>query len=128
MKVLLDTHTFLWWITDDPQLSPRARKIISDGENELFLSAASGWEIAIKAKLKRLKLPGEVERFIAEQLALNAIESLPVEMSHALHVYAISDHHRDPFDHLLVAQAKLENLHFLTADQQMSKYGVKILW
>lgn len=128
MKVLLDTHAFLWWITDDPQLSARAREIISDGKNELFLSAASGWEIAIKTKLKRLKLPGKVERFIGEQLALNAIESLPVQMSHALHVYAIPDHHRDPFDRLLAAQVKLENLHFLTADRQMSKYGIKVLW
>lgn len=128
MKVLLDTHAFLWWITDDPQLSARAREIISDGKNELFLSAASGWEIAIKAKLKRLKLPGEAERFIGEQLTLNAIESLPVQMSHALHVYAIPDHHRDPFDRLLAAQVKLENLHFLTSDRQMSKYGIKVLW
>jgi len=128
MKVLLDTHAFLWWITDDPQLSARAREVISDGENELFLSAASGWEIAIKAKLKRLKLPGEVERFIGEQLALNAIQSLPVKMSHALHFYTIPDHHRDPFDRLLAAQVKMENLHILTADNQMSKYGIKVLW
>jgi len=128
MKVLLVTHAFLWWITDDPQLSARAREVISDGENELFLSAASGWEIAIKAKLKRLKLPGEVERFIGEQLALNAIQSLSVKMSHALHVYTIPDHHRDPFDRLLAAQVKMENLHFLTADKQMSKYGIKVIW
>jgi PIN domain nuclease of toxin-antitoxin system len=63
MRALLDTHTFLWWITDDPRLSPRVRKIIGDGENELFLSAASGWEMAIKAKLGRLQLPDNLERF-----------------------------------------------------------------
>lgn len=128
MRALLDTHTFLWWITDDPRLSPRVRKIMSDGGNELFLSAASGWEMAIKAKLGRLQLPGDLERFISEQLALNAIESLPVEMSHALHVYKLPDHHRDPFDRMLIAQAQLENLPILTADSQISRYPVKVIW
>jgi PIN domain nuclease of toxin-antitoxin system len=128
MRALLDTPTFLWWITDDPRLSPRVRKIMSDGGNELFLSAASGWEMAIKAKLGRLQLPGDLERFISEQLALNAIESLPVEMSHALHVYKLPDHHRDPFDRMLIAQAQLENLPILTADPQISRYPVEVIW
>jgi len=128
MRALLDTHTFLWLITDDPRLSPRVRKIMSDGGNELFLSAASGWEMAIKAKLGRLQLPGDLERFISEQLALNAIESLPVEMSHALNVYKLPDHHRDPFDRMLIAQARLENLPILTADSQISRYPVKVIW
>ena len=81
MKALLDTHVFLWWITDDPRLSPRAREIIADGANVLFLSAASGWEIAIKTKLGRLRLPDKPERFILKQLESNAIEVLPVQMS-----------------------------------------------
>lgn len=124
----MDTHTFLWWITDDPRLSPRVRKIIGDGENELFLSAASGWEMAIKAKLGRLKLPDNPERFIPEQLALNAIRSLPIQMSHALHVYTLPDYHRDPFDRLLVAQSRLEGLPILTADPQIAQYPVKTIW
>jgi len=128
MKVLLDTHVFLWWITDDPRLSSRAREIIADGANEVFLSAASGWEIAIKAKLGRLRLPDVPERFIPEQLRLNAIETLPVQMSHALHVYKLPDHHRDPFDRLLIAQAQLEKLPVLTADPQISRYPVKVIW
>lgn len=128
MRALLDTHTFLWWITDDPRLSPRVRKIIGDGENELFLSAASGWEMAIKAKLGRLKLPDNLERFIPEQLALNAIRSLPIQMSHALHVYTLPDYHRDPFDRLLVAQSRLEGLPILTADPQIAQYPVKTIW
>jgi PIN domain nuclease of toxin-antitoxin system len=82
MKALLDTHTFLWWITDDPQLSSTARKIIGDGENELFLSAASGWEIAIKARLGKLQVPDNLELFMADQLAANDINVLPVQMSH----------------------------------------------
>ena len=128
MRVLLNTHVFLWWITDDPRLSPRAREIIADGRNRLFLSAASGWEIAIKAKLGRLQLPDEPEHFIPEQLELNAIEALPVQMVHALHVYRLPDHHRDPFDRLLVAQAPLEKLPILTADPQIARYPVKVIW
>ena len=128
MKVLLDTHVFLWWITDDPRLSPRARGIIADGANVAFLSAASGWEIAIKAKLGRLRLPDNPEHFILKQLELNAIEVLPVQMSHALHVYALPYHHRDPFDRLLIAQAQLEKLPILTADPQISRYLVEVIW
>ncbi|MEW5898594.1 MAG: type II toxin-antitoxin system VapC family toxin, partial [Bacillota bacterium] len=72
MRALLDTHVFLWWIADDPQLSPHARKIISSGENKLYLSAASGWEMAIKARLGKLHLPNNLESFVSEQLAINA--------------------------------------------------------
>jgi len=128
MRALLDTHTFIWWITDDPRLSPRVREIIGNGKNELFLSAASGWEMAIKAKLGRLQLSDSLERFIPEQMALNAIESLPVKMSHALHVYKLPDHHRDPFDRMLIAQAQLENMPILTVDPQISRYPVKVIW
>lgn len=128
MRALLDTHVFLWWITDDPRLSPRVRKIIRNGKNELFLSAASGWEIAIKARLGRLELPATPERFIPEQMAINAIASLPIQMSHTLHVHALPGHHRDPFDRLLIAQAQLENLPIVTADPQIAHYPVKVIW
>jgi PIN domain nuclease of toxin-antitoxin system len=128
MKALLDTHTFLWWITDDPRLSTKVREIIGEGANELYLSAASGWEMAIKVSLGRLRLPDALERFIPEQLALNAIKSLPVQMSHALRVYALPDYHRDPFDRLLIAQAQLEDLPILTRDTQIARYQVKTIW
>jgi PIN domain nuclease of toxin-antitoxin system len=128
MRVLLDTHVFLWWINADPRLSTHAREIITDGENMLFLSAVSGWEIAIKAKLGRLKLPGPLKTFIPEQMALNAIESLSVQMSHALHVHTLPLHHRDPFDRLLIAQAQLDNLPILTADSKIALYAIKIVW
>ena len=127
MKALLDTHIFLWWIADDPRLSSRIRQIISNGDNVLYLSAASGWEIAIKARLGKLKLPANPPSFIAGQLANNAITPLPVEMSHALHVYTLPDYHRDPFDRLLVAQARIENLPILTADPQIARYSVKVI-
>lgn len=128
MRVLLDTHTFLWWITDSPRLSARAREVIRDSNNELFFSAASGWEIAIKAQLGRLQLPDNLEQFIVEQLSLNAILVLPIQLRHALHVYTLPQHHRDPFDHMLVAQSQLENLPVLTADSQITRYSVETIW
>jgi PIN domain nuclease of toxin-antitoxin system len=127
MRVLLDTHVFLWWVMDSPLLSRPARQVIADARNELFLSAASGWEIAIKAQLGRLELPDTPEDFVAEQLVLNNIQSLPVLMSHALHVYSLPKHHRDPFDRLLVVQSQLEDLPILTADPDIAHYDVEIV-
>lgn len=128
MKALLDTHAFLWWIMDDARLSASARKILTGGENEIFLSAASGWEIAIKSALGRLTLPGGASGFVLEQLSENAILQLPVTLSHALHVAALPRIHRDPFDRLLVAQCKIENFSIITADRHIPKYGVKVVW
>lgn len=128
MKILLDTHAFLWWIADDQKLSGRAREIISDGSNELFLSAAAGWEIAIKVQIGRLKLPEEPIRFILDQMRINAIQSLPIQMNHALHVSTLPQHHRDPFDRLLIAQAQLEGLPVLSSDHQLANYQVEVIW
>lgn len=128
MKILLDTHAFLWWIADDQKLSGRAREIISDGSNELFLSAAAGWEIAIKVQIGRLKLPEEPIRFILDQMRINAIQSLPIQMIHALHVSTLPQHHRDPFDRLLIAQAQLEGLPVLSSDHQLANYQVEVIW
>ena len=127
MKILLDTHIFLWWITDDLRLPTHIRKIMADGENELFLSAASCWEIAIKSRIGSLKLPAKPDIFIAEQMALNAIQSLPIQASHALHVFNLPHHHRDPFDRMIIAQAQLEDLPVLTSDPMIAKYKVKIV-
>jgi len=128
MKVLLDTHTFLWWIADSPRLSARAREVIRDSNNELLFSAASGWEIAIKAQLGRLQLPDNLEQFIVEQLSLNTILVLPIQLRHALHVYTLPQHHRDPFDRMLVAQSQVENLPILTTDPHIAQYEVKTIW
>jgi PIN domain nuclease of toxin-antitoxin system len=128
MRALLDTHSFLWWITDSPRLSSRVREIIADGRNELFFSAASGWEIAIKARLGRLEIPGGPERFLTEQLSRNAIQALPIYLSHAVRTYALPAHHQDPFDRLLVSQALLERLPILSADAQISRYPVEVVW
>lgn len=128
MRALLDTHTFLWWITDSPQLSSRAREIISDGNNSFYFSVASSWEIAIKAGLGRLTVPGDLESFLTEQLSRNALEVMPVHLSHALRVHSLPFHHRDPFDRLLVAQAMVERLSLLSADSQLSRYPVEVIW
>ncbi len=128
MKLVLDTHTFLWWITDDPQLSPKARYIIGNVNNELFLSVASAWEIAIKARLGRLSLDERADRFIPAQLSKNGISPLPIEMSHALYTARLPDIHRDPFDRLIIAQCALEKLPLITKDTVIRKYKVETVW
>ncbi len=128
MRVLLDTHAFLWWISDDRRLSDRAKEIIGDGSNELYFSAASGWEISIKAGLGRLEVLEDLEPFIADQLSRNAIQALPIYLRHALHTRTLPDHHRDPFDRILVSQAVLEELPLLSADPLVSSYPVEVVW
>jgi len=128
VKALLDTHAFLWWISDDRRLSDRAREFIGDGRNELFFSAASGWEISIKAGLGRLEVPGDLQRFIADQLSRNAIKVLSIYLSHTLHTRVLPDHHRDPFDRILASQAILEEMPLLSADPKISHYPVEVVW
>lgn len=128
MKALLDTHTFLWWITEDPKLSSRVRRIISNIENEIVISAVSGWEMVIKAQIGRLKFPEDPVRFIQSQIQLNAFISLPIEMKHVFQVFILPDYHKDPFDRLLIAQAQVEGLPILTADSQISRYFLEVIW
>lgn len=118
----------MWWLTDDPHLPQNLRDIISDGNNELHFSAASCWEIAIKAHLGKITLPDKPDVFMADQLALNGILSLPVLSSHALHVFNLPAHHRDPFDRVLVSQAQLENMPIITSDALIALYQVEIIW
>ena len=128
MRFLLDTHVFLWFITDDVRLTEAMRSLLADPRHELFLSAASAWEIAIKASLGRLQLEDDLERFIPRQLAQNGIAPLPVAVSHALHVHRLPPLHRDPFDRLLVAQSILEKMPLISSDQNLSRYPVEIVW
>jgi PIN domain nuclease of toxin-antitoxin system len=128
MRYLLDTHAFLWWVLDDERLSAAARKVIADGSNELFLSAASGWEIAIKAGLGRIVLPQHPSEFLVEQMRVNAIQPLPISMSHALSVMELPPHHRDPFDRMLVVQSKCEAMLLITCDEQILQYEVQTVW
>jgi PIN domain nuclease of toxin-antitoxin system len=125
---LLDTQAFLWWIMDEAALSSHARHLIEDGGAALYLSAASAWEISIKAALGKLRLTSDPDRFITEQMATNGIQPLPIQVSHALHTFSLPPHHRDPFDRMLVAQSRLEDLPIVTPDEQISRYGVQTVW
>ncbi|MEW5770456.1 MAG: type II toxin-antitoxin system VapC family toxin [Pseudomonadota bacterium] len=128
MRLLLDTHVFLWWVVDAPELSAKARKAIADEGNACFLSLASCWEMAIKASLGKLRLAMPLDRFIPEQLAANGFSLLNIDFRHAARVEALPFHHRDPFDRLLVAQAQAEKLTLVSADAVLSDYGVKRIW
>jgi PIN domain nuclease of toxin-antitoxin system len=128
MRVLLDTHAFLWWITDAPELSPRARSLIADSDNRVYVSAASGWEIAIKAQIGKLVVPENPQQFIAEQIVANSFAVLPIRMEHALHILDLPMHHRDPFDRLLMAQSRVEGMPILTADSVFADYDVDVVW
>jgi len=128
VRVLLDTHAFLWAITADARLSPLAQRVFLGGANELLLSAASLWEIAIKVRIGKLPLPLPADRYLREQLSLNAIQVLPVEAVHVLRLFELPDIHRDPFDRMLVAQCQVENTPLLSGDAQLRQYEVEVLW
>ena len=128
MRLLLDTHVFLWWIEDAPALSRKARAAIANPENQCLLSLVSSWEMAIKLSLGKLKLHDVIERFIPEQLAVNGFSQLQIDFRHVARVSALAFHHRDPFDRLLIAQAIEEKLPVVTSDPLFTKYGVKRIW
>jgi PIN domain nuclease of toxin-antitoxin system len=128
VRLLLDTHAILWWVTDDDRLSERAGEVIADGANDVYFSAASAWEIAIKAGLGRIRLPDEAWTFTPDQLERNAFQALPVHVAHAVAVITLPDVHRDPFDRMLVAQAITEGLTIVSADPELARYAVPVLW
>ncbi|HYE78087.1 MAG TPA: type II toxin-antitoxin system VapC family toxin [bacterium] len=128
MRILLDTHAFLWFVAADPRLSRRAEEALRHGDNELLLSMASVWEIAIKVGIGRLPLSEPLETFIPEQLQLNRIGLLPIQLSHTLSVARLPLHHRDPFDRLIIAQALLEDLPLVSGDGELDSYPIQRLW
>ena len=128
MRLLLDTHAFLWWIADSPELPKRARRAIASAGNECLVSAASCWEMAIKVSIGKLELPGTVERFVPHHMMLNGFRELSIDMRHAAGVARLPFHHRDPFDRLLVSQAVEEDLPIVSADRSFEKYGVTRIW
>ena len=123
MKLLLDTHVFLWLQASPEQLGEHLG-LVEDTRNELVVSAASSWEIAIKYEIGRLRLPEEPDRYVPSRIRMIGAQTLAVEHSHALAVAALPALHRDPFDRLLVAQAQLEALTILTADDAVVQYPV----
>jgi PIN domain nuclease of toxin-antitoxin system len=128
MRILLDTHAFLYWIMDSDRLSRRAREVFLDSGSELLWSAASSWEVSIKYALGRLELAKPPKEIFPEQLRRQRIGSLPVEHSHAFRVAELPLHHRDPFDRLLVAQAQVERVPILSRDQALRDYDVEVIW
>ena len=126
MRILLDTHCWLWMQVDPDRFSNASRRIIEDPDNELLLSAASSWEIAIKYRLGKLPLPEPPGAYVPARMQTSGTMPLPVTQDHALHVAQLPSHHRDPFDRLLVSQALLERLVLLTADPQFEPYDAEL--
>jgi PIN domain nuclease of toxin-antitoxin system len=123
MRLLLDTHILLWWLAGHPSLTDQARALIADPDNAVFVSAVSLWEIWLKQSLGKLQLPADFE----ERLAGESFESLPLLPAHTREVASLPWHHRDPFDRMLIAQARVAQLSLVTADEAAARYGDFVL-
>ena len=128
MKYLLDTHAFLWFVTDDDKLSSDARSIIKKSNNEVYFSAASAWEMSIKVRLGRLTIEEALEPFIIKQLAENNFSTLSITIFHSICTSKLPEIHKDPFDRMIVAQSKVENLSLISRDKNIKKYKVPVVW
>jgi PIN domain nuclease of toxin-antitoxin system len=128
MRYLLDTHTLLWAFNDSPSLTPRARRVIEDGSNDLMVSAASAWEIATKARLGKLPSGDELIADLDRYLAQLGCEALPISLDHAVRAGRLPGEHRDPFDRMLIAQAQAENLAIISNDRIFDTYRVPRVW
>lgn len=128
MKIFLDTHALLWFSSGDSRISSTARNLIANPENEVLFSLASIWEIAIKVSIGKLVLPTEIDRFLDEAKVNMPFTLLGITESHVLEVATLPFHHRDPFDRLIIAQAIVEELPMVTADEQFDAYGITRLW
>ena len=128
MILLLDTHTFIWYVTDNSRLSNQVLEFINDENNEILLSIASLWEIAIKQNLGKLNFNQPFEIFITQQLNLNDFSLLDIKISHVTVVATLPLHHRDPFDRILIAQALVENIPILSADKIFDAYPIRRVW
>jgi PIN domain nuclease of toxin-antitoxin system len=124
MNLLLDTHVFLWAVDDNPNLSTAAREAIIDGQNIVYVSATTAWEISIKRAIGKLKIP---ESDYLEELRFHRFMPLNITTEHALAVENLPSHHKDPFDRMLIAQAQEEKLTLVTRDQRIKKYDVRII-
>lgn len=122
-RLLLDTHALLWWLGNDARLGAQARAIVTDARNEVFVSAASTWEIAIKRSLGKLSAPGGLDAIIGEE----GFSPLPISLFHGQQAGSLPPPHRDPFDRMLVAQAQAEGLELLTVDARLAGYGIRLI-
>ncbi|WP_193198022.1 type II toxin-antitoxin system VapC family toxin [Nostoc sp. MG11] len=128
MNLLLDTHTFIWYVTGNSRLSNQVIELINNENNQILLSIASLWEIAIKQSLGKLSFSQPFEIFITQQLNLNDFSLIDITISHITVVATLPLHHRDPFDRLLIAQAVTENIPILSADKIFNAYPIRRLW
>ena len=130
MKLLLDTHTFLWLVDGNSSLSAAAQTALGDSANALFLSVASVWELSIKTSRKnpQLTLNDPLDEYIAKWTAAYQVQVLPIELPHALHVAGLPKHHADPFDRLLISQAQVEAMTLVSADRRFASYSVPLMW
>jgi PIN domain nuclease of toxin-antitoxin system len=128
MRLLLDTHALLWWFTDDPRLSARARAVIADTGNSIHASAASAWEIATKQRIGKLDEVPEAAKRYGELIDADGFIHLPVTYLHALRAGGWQVDHRDPFDRMLAAQSTLERMPLVTRDPAFEQFGIRTLW
>jgi PIN domain nuclease of toxin-antitoxin system len=128
MNILLDTCTFLWLIFDNDELSDTARKIFTEPDNDVYLSAASCWEISIKSSLGRLRLPEEPGLFLPKQRSQHLIEPLPITEAATFLLPKLPQHHKDPFDRIMICQAIEHSLVLLTPDPLITRYPVRTVW
>jgi PIN domain nuclease of toxin-antitoxin system len=128
MKYLLDTMVWLWSVGPTDKIGGAGLEILTNGDEDLYLSAASSWEIAIKTKLGKFKLTEPPGHYVPKRLVAQGIHSLSITQNHTLKVYDLPLHHRDPFDRLIIAQAIAEKMTVLTADRVFGKYPVDVLW
>jgi PIN domain nuclease of toxin-antitoxin system len=128
VRYLLDTGVWLWSLWEPERISGTAREVISDVNREIFLSAVTSCEIAIKAATGKLRISEAPSSFVPRRMTEQGLRPLPISHPHALAIFALPPHHHDPFDRLLVAQASLENLILITADAMLERYPVEILW
>jgi PIN domain nuclease of toxin-antitoxin system len=127
MKLLLDTHAFIWWDSDPAQLSPPVLAALRDPANEVWLSVTSVWEMVVKAQLGKLALRVPLAAIVAEQQA-NGLQVLPVTLAHTLAVEGLPPIHKDPFDRMLIAQANVEGAELVSADRVVRQYLVRVFW
>jgi PIN domain nuclease of toxin-antitoxin system len=128
VRVLLDTHAFLWWVLEDSRLSATARETIVDPDVEVLVSPVSAWEIAIKTADGRLELPEQPRPYVLSRMAANDFHELPITVEHCLRTADLPPIHRDPFDRLLVAQAREEDIPLVTGDLAITRYDVETIW
>ncbi len=128
MKYLLDTSVWLWSLTGSDRINSKGLQVLAGGTDDLYLSAASSWEIAIKSAIGRLHMPEPAATYVPKRMAVQGIRPLPISLAHALAVAELPRHHNDPFDRLLIAQAQAEEMVILTADRAFQRYRVNLLW